>query len=145
LLPIEAIVADSDIRQFLQVGVPPELTRSALRTAWAADPEIRGFIGIADNQWDFNSEGAIPGFGALTAGDYVSGLLALVRPSRAAEDADGPGAGTPLPDQSCRRGDTLAVATEIPDADGVIPTPTAEEEPRPSPGVKHSHGGALPK
>jgi Protein of unknown function (DUF3306) len=34
LPPIESITADSDIRAFLAPGVPPELTRAALRRAW---------------------------------------------------------------------------------------------------------------
>jgi hypothetical protein len=37
LPPIESITADSDICAFLAPGVPPELTRAALRRAWAAD------------------------------------------------------------------------------------------------------------
>jgi TorA maturation chaperone TorD len=69
LPPIESIVADSDIRQYLHASVPPELTRAALRSAWAADPAIRDFIGIAESQWDFNDPAAMPGFGPLQAAD----------------------------------------------------------------------------
>jgi hypothetical protein len=65
LPPIESITAESDIRAFLRPGVPPELTRAALRRAWAADPKIRDFVGLADYDWDFNTPGAIPGFGTL--------------------------------------------------------------------------------
>jgi Protein of unknown function (DUF3306) len=68
---IESIGPGSDISAFLQAGVPAELTRAALRSAWVADPAIRGFIEIADNQWDFNEHGAIPGFGALGAADHA--------------------------------------------------------------------------
>jgi Protein of unknown function (DUF3306) len=76
LLPsIEAIGVDTDIRGFLQSRVPAELTRAALRQAWASDPAIRDFIGIAENQWDFNDPEAIPGFGPLPEGYDVSGLL----------------------------------------------------------------------
>ena len=60
---IEAITANTDIRGFLQSRVPAELTRAALRQTWASDPAIRDFIGIAENQWDFNDPNAIPGFG----------------------------------------------------------------------------------
>lgn len=70
LPPIESIVADSDIRPFLAAGVPAELMRLALRSAWSADPAIRDFIGIAESQWDFNDPGAIPGFGPLAAAEY---------------------------------------------------------------------------
>ena len=62
---IEAIAANTDVRGFLQSRVPNELTRAALRKAWTSDPAIRDFIGIAENQWDFNDPNAIPGFGPL--------------------------------------------------------------------------------
>jgi hypothetical protein len=75
LPPIESIVANTDIRAFLQSRVPAELTRAALRQAWASDPVIRDFIGIAENQWDFNDPGSIPGFGALHEADNVPALL----------------------------------------------------------------------
>jgi hypothetical protein len=71
LPPVETITAESDIRAFLQAGVPPELTRAALRRAWAADPKIRDFVGLADYDWDFNTPGAIPGFGPLEMSDEV--------------------------------------------------------------------------
>jgi hypothetical protein len=72
---IEAITANTDIRGFLQSRVPAELTRAALRQAWASDPAIRDFIGIAENQWDFNDPTAIPGFGPLSERDNVAALL----------------------------------------------------------------------
>jgi hypothetical protein len=78
LPPIESITATTDIRAFLAPGVPPELTRAALRRAWVADPSIRDFVGIAENQWDFNDPGAIPGFGPLGPLDDVRRLLAQV-------------------------------------------------------------------
>jgi hypothetical protein len=78
LPPIESITATTDIRAFLAPGVPPELTRAALRRAWVADPGIRDFVGIAENQWDFNDPGAIPGFGPLGPLDDVRRLLAQV-------------------------------------------------------------------
>jgi hypothetical protein len=73
---IETITANTDIRGFLQSCVPAELTRAALRQAWASDPAIRDFIGIAENQWDFNDPNSIPGFGPLLESDNVPGLLA---------------------------------------------------------------------
>lgn len=75
---LESIAADTKIGAFLQSGVPAELTRAALRRAWGSDPAIRDFIGIAENQWDFNDPGAIPGFGPLHATDNVPVLLAQV-------------------------------------------------------------------
>src|SRR5690349_9469115 len=60
---IDSIVAGSDVRAFLQKGVPAALTRAALRRAWSSDPAVRDFIEMAENQWDFASPGSIPGFG----------------------------------------------------------------------------------
>ncbi len=62
---LETITAETDIRVFLAPGVPAELTRAALRRAWAADPQIRDFIGIAENQWDFTAPEGLYGFGQL--------------------------------------------------------------------------------
>jgi hypothetical protein len=76
LPPVGSITETTDIRGFLKSGVPPELTRSALRQAWTSDPAIRDFIGIAENQWDFNDPSSIPGFGPLGATDNVPALLA---------------------------------------------------------------------
>ncbi len=64
---IDSITADTDIVAFLKTGVPTELTRAALRRAWTSDPAIRDFIGIAENQWDFNDPNGMAGFGRLDA------------------------------------------------------------------------------
>ncbi|MBI3514962.1 MAG: DUF3306 domain-containing protein [Proteobacteria bacterium] len=74
---LESITATTDITGFLAPGVPAELTRAALRRAWLADPQIRDFVGIAENQWDFTTPGATPGFGEL-AEDEVRRLVAEV-------------------------------------------------------------------
>lgn len=73
---IDSLTASSDIRAFLQSGVPAELTKAALRKIWTTDPAIRDFIGIAENQWDFTDPTAIPGFGPLKEGDDVAKLVA---------------------------------------------------------------------
>ena len=72
---LEQIAANTDIGAFLQSGVPAELTRAVLRRAWVSDPAIRDFIGIAENQWDFNDPNGIPGFGPLPS---VGGAPAVV-------------------------------------------------------------------
>jgi hypothetical protein len=72
---IESIGASSDLSAFLQPGVPPDLTRAALRRAWTADPQIRDFIGLVENGWDFNDPNGMPGFGSISA-DEVGRLLA---------------------------------------------------------------------
>src|ERR1700722_813984 len=75
---IESIAADTDLGAFLRSGVPAELTRAALRRVWASDPAIRDFIGIAENQWDFNDADAIPGFGPMRATDNAPAMLTQV-------------------------------------------------------------------
>ena len=87
LPPVASITQASDIRQFLQAGVPAELVRAALRAAWATDPAIRDFIGIADSQWDFNDPTAMPGFGPLEAADGARAFAqrSVARVNEAAE------------------------------------------------------------
>lgn len=76
---IEEITATTDVRAFLESRVPAELTRAALRQVWTSDPAIRDFIGIAENQWDFNDPNAIPGFGPLeVTGNEPAGLISVV-------------------------------------------------------------------
>jgi hypothetical protein len=75
---IESIAAHTDIAAFLRAGVPAELTRAALRRAWSSDPAIRDFVGIAENQWDFNDPNAIPGFGPLDPTQSAADLLRQV-------------------------------------------------------------------
>ena len=94
---IESIVAESDIRAFLAPGVPPELTRAALRRAWSADPKIRDFIGLSENSWDFNDPGAMPGFGPLELTEEIRQEIARMIGRSLGEDVpDAPG--PPPPD-----------------------------------------------
>jgi hypothetical protein len=83
---IDTIAADTDIVAFLQSGVPAELTRAALRRAWTSDPAIRNFIGIAENQWDFNDPNGIPGFGPLDTMRGQVACLSQVSPSSGMPD-----------------------------------------------------------
>jgi hypothetical protein len=83
LPPIQSITAETDIRGFLGAGVPSELTRAALRSAWASDPAIRNFVGLADYDWDFNAADSIAGFGPLRATDDVAKMTAqILEPDR---------------------------------------------------------------
>jgi hypothetical protein len=68
LPPLDSITSATDVTAFLRKGVPQALTREALRRAWAADPTIRDFVGLAENAWDFNDPNAMHGFGPL---DYT--------------------------------------------------------------------------
>jgi hypothetical protein len=76
---IESITAETDIRAFLQKGAPADLSRAALRRAWIADPSIRDFIEMAENQWDFATGVDLPGFGALEVSpDEIRKMVAEV-------------------------------------------------------------------
>jgi hypothetical protein len=68
---IESIDAKTDVTAFLRPGVPPELSRAALRRAWSTDPAIRDFVGLVENGWDFNDPNAMPGFGTITPGEVA--------------------------------------------------------------------------
>src|SRR5262249_57174419 len=59
LPPLESITAETDIRAYPAPGVPAELTRAALRRVWSADPQIRDFVGLSENSWDFNDPDAV--------------------------------------------------------------------------------------
>ncbi|MGH8264059.1 MAG: DUF3306 domain-containing protein [Steroidobacteraceae bacterium] len=90
LPPLDSIGAASDIRAFLAPGVPEELTRAALRRAWVADPAIRDFIGLAENQWDFTDPDNVPGFGRLELTPQLRRMIAYLV-------GDGPEPTPPLP------------------------------------------------
>src|SRR6185437_4544928 len=116
LPPIESIMAESDIRAFLQPGVPPELSRAALRRAWFSDPAIRDFVGLVENGWDFNDPDAVPGFGRIAANDVVR----LLTQAMGAPEPDVPAAG-PVSEKNDG-------STERPNPDaGPADAPTSEE------------------
>jgi hypothetical protein len=151
---IESIVADSDIRQFLQAQVPEELTRAALRSAWTADPAIRDFVGIAENQWDFNDHAAMAGFGPLDATSFlVAQALGILNPS-----GQGTSETSALEQAVLPRGQQLPCIEPVEDLRQVAetgveasPGPPAPRshggavEASPGPPAPRSHGGALPK
>lgn len=133
LPPIESITAATDVRTFLAPGVPAELTRAALRRAWSADPAIRDFVGIAENQWDFATPGATPGFGPLDATDEIRRLVERIVGSPAA------GEGEPeLPPQASGETEPQQLSGDLrpagpeslsaPSADGVPADVTMEPE-----------------
>jgi hypothetical protein len=86
---IDSITAATDVTAFLRQGIPQDLRRAALRRAWASDPTIRDFVGLAENAWDFNDPHAMPGFGPLDYSDEQLGALVdrIVRGVRGAADS----------------------------------------------------------
>jgi hypothetical protein len=151
LPPIESIVADSDLQQFLQEGVPAEMTRAALRSAWTADPAIRDFVGIAENQWNFNDHASIPGFGPLEAADYLvaQALGSVANAQETPQDAEGAGHSAPLRSEPLEEVRPAAAVPVIENAIGVVATAVASEttcgEAGAGAAAPRSHGGALPQ
>ena len=98
---IESITAETDVSGFLSPGVPPELTRAALRRAWASDPRIRNFVGLADYDWDFNAAGSMAGFGPLEmideVGKVAGGIAGPDRTAAEASDRLDPASTSPMP------------------------------------------------
>jgi len=109
---LDSIGPDTDVSLFLQPGVPASLSRAALRRAWSADPNIRDFIGLSENSWDFTKPESISGFGPLLPTDDVKKLLAnIIRDNDVADEP------------------TVATALQQPDteADSSIAPPQASE------------------
>ncbi len=75
---LDSIGADSDIRAFLQAGVPSALKHAALRRAWSADPAIRDYIGPNENFWEGAGPDGVPGFGDLDPSVDVKKLVAEI-------------------------------------------------------------------
>ena len=86
LPPVDSIGPESEIGAFLAPGVPPALTRAALRRAWSADPAIRDFIGLSENSCDFNLPGGEHGFGSIT----IEEVRRLLAQATGASQATGP-------------------------------------------------------
>jgi uncharacterized protein DUF3306 len=161
LPPIESITAKSDIRAFLAPGIPAQLTRAALRRAWASDPAIRDFVGLSENAWDFNAPDGVPGFGPLLPADDVKQMVAdLLRergtqsagaratPDESAEKSE-PSAAPEPPIVTADRGETRpSLPPEIQEAEchdlGAAVQKKAAAESRPAK-VARGHGGALPQ
>lgn len=163
LPPIESIDAATDITAFLRKGIPEELSRTALRRAWSADPAIRDFVGLAENAWDFNDPNAMPGFGPLNySAEQVDALVRrIVRevvetagnsPNPLAEnleDAVRPDIAEAGFAQSSHRAKVITgprpfdepTAAELPNSASGQPVAASEETRIP----RRTHGGALPR
>jgi hypothetical protein len=165
LPPIESITAETDIRGFFAPGVPVELTRAALRRAWVADPQIRDFVGLADYDFDFNTPGAIPGFGSLQMSDELRREVARIigglpaEPPAAVSSAE---QAVPLPKDAALppAGQALPAAVPQAHAESKSPEPAEfvqrrkgsvapQQDDPPMENMQRiagrSHGGALPK
>jgi Protein of unknown function (DUF3306) len=156
LPPIDSIVAGTDIRAFLQKGVPAELTKAALRRVWVTDPAIRDFMEVAENQWDFTDPASIPGFGTVRPYDEIRQLAsqAMGKPLEAppvglSEEKEERRPSDSRPES--RAADAPLAPPEqesVGDRDASIPAasqhpePTAESDPAPK---RRGHGAAMPR
>ena len=164
---LDTIGANTDIRDFLQPGVPPALKLAALRRAWSADPAIRDYIGPAEYAWDFTDPKAMPGFGDLGPDVDFKKIVAEVFRGMAPEGespADRP-APAPSSAQLSDKSDTVAdisaakePATAQPEYLAAVQEPnelvrhgrniaTQQDDTKvESPDVKiRRHGGAMPE
>lgn len=169
LPPIESIDAATDITAFLRKGVPRELSRAALRRAWAADPAIRDFVGLAEYAWDFNDPNAMPGFEPLDCsaeqvdalvGRIVGGVRqaseSLVNSIAKAEEPRQSAGSEPDPalrarDSNPKEAIAGSTATERPSEQLAADTAASQTacltrtEREQTPVPRRTHGGALPR
>jgi hypothetical protein len=162
LPPIDSITATTDVTAFLRENIPLDLSRAALRRAWAADPAIRDFVGLAENAWDFTDPTAMPGFGPLEhtpeqlasmVERVVGGMRDAVEKMADAVDdqAKSPSSGPDTARMSKAEDavpEAMPIATSV---DGEQASPVAAVQPEGSDGEdeiefvrRRSHGGALP-
>lgn len=149
---IESLTSESDMSVFLQSGVPTDIVRAALHSAWRVDPAIRDFVGIAESQWDFNDPAAMPGFGPLDPTEQAQSVArrsATPTPTSAEVFLETPQDRNP---QRAGQLDTVWLSGE-PSPEGVVYVGPADRE-TPSnlvatdtqaPGAPGRHGSALPK
>ncbi len=161
---VEDLTATSDITAFLRKGVPEELKRLALRRVWALDPQIRDFIEVAENQYDWNAVNGVPGFGALPEGTDIQALLAQatgqvkqivvaagapdaeapVSPIRADLPPPQPSPNETVEHESVGRDSVLIRAAVGPSGDLRSETSQAPDVEPTSRPLRRRHGGALP-
>ena len=161
LPPIDSITAATDITAFLRENIPAELARAALRRAWAADPAIRDFVGLAENAWDFTDPSAMPGFGPLQGtpeqiGAMVERVLGGARDAaeklaeELSEKAQLQGISADQPRSSATEPppEVAVVAMQQPDGStepvAATQPETSDEDGDGVPVRRRTHGGALP-
>ena len=132
---IEDITAGTDIRAFLQKGVPAALRNAALRRAWMADPLIAGYEDPArDYFWDWNAPGGVPGGGGTLDPDRVARMVRDIVGKDESQVQDSPdpapGAEVAEPPAGEEAEDVAPAATAAPDDHATVTEP-AEAPPQP--------------
>lgn len=153
---IEDITATTDIKVFLQKGVPSALRNAALRRAWAADPMIANYEDPArDYFWDYNTPGAMPGGGGTLDPERVARMVRDLAGNDDSQTDDSADAAPADPaDTAGAATDDPAPAPAAPEPEPPQPMATAPApEPAPAPGpmkpesapsTRRRHGGAMP-
>jgi len=150
LPPLHSIVADTDMQQFMHEAVPEEVTRAALRSAWTTDPAVRDFVGIAENQWDFNDQTSMPGFGPIEAADYLAtqALQSLTDAVQLAPEDARSVAETRSADSETKGVDQITVAPNREDIINKVETVTVAAESESAAidvAAPRTHGRAMPR
>lgn len=149
---LEDITGQTDIKVFLQKGVPAALRNAALRRAWAADPIISTYEDPArDYFWDWNAPGGVPGGGGTLNAERVAKMVRDLAGKGDSEMNDSvEGAVPPSPDLPAP--ETAPVAPQVdttPDATlseraEVAAPAQASTNPDSSTVPRRRHGGAVP-
>lgn len=159
---IDDLTPQTDIRVFLQKGVPQALRNAALRRKWMLVPGIRDHKDPAvDYAWDWNTPGGVPGDGAAPSPERAAQMLRdLFAPRRdaaatqiAESGADvGNPATAPAHDIAAQQAETALVPPETTGSDlarepetaaQVAQQQTVGQETDLTP-ARRRHGGALP-
>jgi hypothetical protein len=146
---LDDLTAASDIRVFLQHGVPKALRNAALRRKWMLVPGIRDHKDPAvDYAWDWNTPGGVPGDGVAPSPEKVGQMLRDLIMPRHDVQKDVVAAVTqddaaPDPVMPVETADDPLPAAEPQVAKAA--EPTTKPEPTETPSVsRRRHGGALP-
>lgn len=153
---LEDITATTDIKVFLQKGVPAALRNAALRRAWVADPVIASYQDPArDYFWDWNAPGGVPGGGGALDPDRVARMVRDLVGEPEPETDDSPRNATPeappAPPAPPVAAEASAPVAEAPAAAAPPEVADLRGAPAPGPGnaapasaPRRRHGGALP-
>ncbi len=129
--PILDSLGLDEIGPWLKRRVPEAWKTAALRRIWVTDPGIRGFVGLADYAWDWNTPGGAPFYGPLQAIDNVADLLQRALGTAPRE-----------PELPVEEAAPVVVAgpAETPPTPAALPAPVPESGPPP----RRRGGGAAP-
>jgi hypothetical protein len=142
---LDSIGPGTDIRMFLQPGVPASLSHAALRRAWSADPAIRDFIGLSENSWDFTAPDQIAGFGPMLPTDNVKEMLAQIFGGGDRSAKEPPGEDLRAHEQAHpeKAGDVPVDRADLAAEGALQASDQAESDPRDSAEVQARHEDAL--